>query len=195
MVVPRLILPVFRGMAWRRLVWWCLAFCLANAAQADWTYAATPTAGQCLDVALGPSGALAGRAIWSAVEGQRLPAFGQRIVLLRQGRAVAETSADREGRFVIHHLPGGIYQLLAWTPQGPLSRCLRLWPAATAPPHAVGEIELLGGPTQSPLVRGQSPFPAATFGQVATATGIAAGAIAVPVIYSTKREPWIPASP
>ena len=144
------------------------------------------------DVALRPDGTLEGRVVGGAKDARRGTLAGLPVILLRQTKPVAETVTDAHGRFVVHHLPGGTYQVVLGTSQGCWSRYCRVWPSVAAPPRALEQVDFS---TEGGIVRGQSPFPSATFRQVATIAGIAAGAIAVPVIYTTKQEPWIPASP
>ncbi len=147
------------------------------------------------DVALRAEGILLGRVVTAGEGGLRRGVAGVGIVLRRQSRVVAQTATDAEGRFAISHLSGGVYELAARTPQGVYNRCCRLWAGSAAPPSAMAEIELVDDGQHGQLVRGQSPFPVASIGRVATIAGIAAGAIAVPAIYNTKKTEWIPASP
>lgn len=147
-----------------------------------------------VDVALRADGALVGRVVAVGQDAWRHGVAGAGIVLRTPSRVVAQAAADAEGRFVISGLSGGVYELTAHMPQGMCRRVCRLWSAPAAPPSALAEIELVGG-QGSLLVLGQSPFPVAGIGRVATITGIVAGAIAVPVVYGTKNTKWIPASP
>lgn len=147
-----------------------------------------------VDVALRADGTLVGRVVAAGQDARRQGVAGAGIVLRTQSRVIAQTAADAEGRFAVPGLSGGVYELTAHTPQGMCHRVCRLWSASAAPPSALAEIELVGGQGNL-LVLGQSPFPVAGIGRVATITGIVAGAIAVPVVYGTKNTKWIPASP
>jgi hypothetical protein len=115
------------------------------------------------------------------------------IRLTYRGATVAETTLDAAGAFRMEHLAGGVHQIMLQTPHGPALRYCRLWPWTCAPPGAAAWLDF--PITREGIVRGQSPMPAATIQEVLLWTALAAGAIAVPVIYSTKNTPRIPASP
>jgi len=163
--------------------------------RAEWSPA--QATGAIDDVALRPGGVLAGRLL--AADPLRPPADvgSLRVLLLRQGRLVAETTAGPDGRFEVGSLPGGCYQVVVRTAEGPRERLCRLWAPATAPPCAATELAIGVG---APVVRGQARL-ALTLGSRRTRRtvlfgALIAGAIATPIVYgSTAKELAVPASP
>lgn len=137
-----------------------------------------------MDIALQENGMLLGMIV--DVQGQ--PASGAAVSLRQANREVVRFAADAQGRFAVTGLRGGMYEIA--TPRS--TGLYRLWAANTAPPSAQAGVLIVEGAAQ---VRGQSPFPVASIGRVATVTGLIAGGIAVPVVYGTKNTKWIPASP
>ncbi len=126
--------------------------------------------------------------------GQVLPAVGKRpdktvadlqVLLLENGRPAAETRTDRQGRFRVGNLSGGVYQVVVNGAAGPAVRRFRAWAPSTAPPNAAVTVEV---PLKETLVRGQGPFPILSFPQAAAIVGVAAGAVAAPVIYHNSRQ-------
>lgn len=149
-------------------------------------------AGAIEDVVIGPDGRIRGRVIAGpTTNGPRQ----LRVKFVLGQRTVAVTATDPEGRFEARNLSGGLYRVVAEGPDGSNWRFCRLWPATTAPPCARALATL---PAAKPLVRGQRPltFPIMSLKQAAALTGIAAGAIAVPLIYHNARvQNQVPVSP
>lgn len=139
-----------------------------------------------LDVAMQmPNGVLFGRV---------LPATGKRpdetvadlqVLLLKNGRPAAETRTDGEGRFRLGNLSGGVYLVVVNGAGGPAARQFRAWAPLTAPPNAATTVNV---PLKETLVRGQGPFPFLGFPRAAAVVGIAAGAVAAPIIYHSARQ-------
>jgi hypothetical protein len=115
----------------------------ADALPADASVAVTP-APQVQDVSLGEGGVLAGQ----VVDGQGLP-MPATVVTLRTAKGdVASSYTDREGRFQVRGLGGGLYELTV----ADRSSAFRLWTSETSPPAAVKQVMLVGG---GPITRGQ----------------------------------------
>ena len=145
------------------------------------------------DVALGPDGVLEGRAVSGEGGGPRETVAGLPVTLFEGGLPVARTTSDVDGRFAVRNLRGGLYRVVIDTADGPRWRFCRLWTSSAAPPHAQSEVSV---PVGRWLLRGQSPFPADGFPPGATVGAIAAGAIAIPIIYhNVKKDNFVPASP
>ncbi|HTU25160.1 MAG TPA: carboxypeptidase-like regulatory domain-containing protein [Pirellulales bacterium] len=114
------------------------------------TPTATPTAtsvagqSQVLDVGLAAGGMLRGQ----VVDPQGLPMRGVEVSLNAAKGHVATCSTDQEGRFEIHNLGGGLYEVAAAGKSG----AFRLWTDGTSPPQAVKQVLLVAG---QPVTRGQ----------------------------------------
>jgi len=152
------------------------------------------------NVAVGHNGVLPGRVFElagssSAGNGPSAGSLaGLPIRLLRNGKTVAVAATGSQGRFSLQNLPEGVYRLLVDHHGTPIQRSFRVWSTQTAPPPAQSAIRV---PLGEPVVRGQHPaaFPIMSLRQAGVLTGIAAGAIAAPVIYHNARvDNRIPAS-
>ena len=148
----------------------------------------------------GPGSQSAGRAGRGAQTVRNVP-FQQatsavanlRVALVRDGRAVALTRTDQLGRFSLRNLSQGLYQVVVDGPGSPSRRTCRVWAPSSAPPTARPSVEMMLG---EGIVRGQGPFPILSFPQAAAVAGVAAGAIAAPIIYhNVKSSNRGPASP
>lgn len=95
------------------------------------------------DVAIARGGRLHGRIVDS--EGTACQA--RRLLLRKDGRAVAECISGDQGQFVVEGLSGGTYQVESSSSGG----VYRVWAPGTAPPCAKPEIILIEGP----VIRGQ----------------------------------------
>jgi len=145
------------------------------------------------DVALRPGGVLEGRVIQAGRGFTRDAIAGLPVTLLRGGQTVATATTDIHGRFTVWNLSGGLYRVVVDTADGPSWRFCRVWTFSGAPPHALNGVTV---PLGERLLRGQSPFPVMGFPRAAAVAAIAAGAIAVPIIYhNVKSDDYIPASP
>lgn len=139
------------------------------------------------DIAISADGSVHGRVdVGSAAQ----RSTGLRVKFVRGQRAVAIAAIDREGRFTVRNLSAGLYRVVVEGPDVSDWRFFRLWYAEAAPPSARGKIvSLTAKPFTARIVRGQhsSPFPIMSLRQAAAVTGIAAGAIAAPLIYHNAR--------
>ncbi|HEX4142986.1 MAG TPA: carboxypeptidase-like regulatory domain-containing protein [Pirellulales bacterium] len=99
---------------------------------------------QVLDIALGQGGVLSGQ----VVDGQGLPMPGTVVTLRTAKGQVASSHTDTDGRFQVHGLGGGLYEVTAAEQSG----TFRLWTAEASPPSAVKEVMLVAG---GPIARGQ----------------------------------------
>jgi hypothetical protein len=125
------------------------------------------------DVALQPGGVLRGQ----AVDTQGAPAAATRVVLAREGKPVAATQTDAEGRFAFSSVKGGVYQLA--TAQG--GGMYRVWAPGAAPPAAHAEALVIHGQT---TVRGGLGGGGGVIGFLSNPwvlAGIVAAAIAIPL--------------
>jgi hypothetical protein len=100
-----------------------------------------------VDVALGDGGRLSGQVLDRA----GLPGAGKSVFVLQQGRLVASTRADADGRFTVDRLTGGVYEVQS---DGGISLS-RMWAAGTAPPAARPTLLVTSG---DEIVRGQHTF-------------------------------------
>jgi hypothetical protein len=142
---------------------------------------AGPIAAGADDVELLPGGVLLGRVVAANTGPTRENMAARRAVAVRAGQVLAETGVDAQGRFALGPLSPGAVELVVTGPEGAQRRSCRLWTAGTAPPASVAEVRMLeGGPT----IRGQVRFIRLGFPRALAVAGIAAGAIAVPVIHN-----------
>ena len=128
------------------------------------------------DVALAAGGVFTGQ----VVDAQGIPQAGVPLVIGQQQRFVATATTDAQGRFSIHGLQGGIYQVTA----GENMKNLRLWAADTAPPSAQKSAMLVSG---SQVVRGQGIARRILTNPWVLAVGVAA-AIAIPIALSNRSK-------
>jgi len=98
-----------------------------------------------IDVALASGGTLVGRVL----DAQHHALAGATVSVRQGQREVATAVTDKEGRFQVSHLRGGVYQVVAADGQG----LFRVWAADTAPPSSRDKVLLVAG---SMVVRGQS---------------------------------------
>jgi len=121
---------------------------------------------------------------------------GRRVSFVLGQRTVAATVTAADGRFGVRNLPGGLYRVVVDGGRVSRARWVRvLESSASVATRRADEIRV---PLSGPTVRGQrpSPFPIMSLQQAATVGGIAAGAVAVPVVYhNTLMDNRVPASP
>ena len=132
------------------------------------------------DVALQPGGILQGQ----VVDVQGKPSAGAPIRVLKltaPQTLVASGSTDREGRFQIAALKGGIYSLQT----GQTTVICRLWAPGTEPPAAVPSVLLVSDGT---VVRGNLGLDGVTPLEWALLGVGVAAAIAVPVVLSQQHS-------
>jgi hypothetical protein len=96
------------------------------------------------DVALDAAGTLSGQVL----NAQGNPMTKALVTLRSPVADVASAVTDHEGRFEIHGLPGGVYEVTS----GGSSGVFRLWTAAASPPSANKGILIVAG---GPVSRGQ----------------------------------------
>jgi len=152
------------------------------------------------DIAISEDGAVRGRVLVdsAAKRPMDLQGTGLCVKFVRGQRAVAIAEIDPEGQFAVRSLPAGFYRVIVEGSGTSDWRFVRLWYAESAPPSARSEIvSLTAKPLTKGIVRGQNstPFPIMSLRQAAVVTGIAAGAIAAPLIYhNAQSSNRVPAS-
>lgn len=136
----------------------------------------TATRAQTQDVALQEQGMLAG----NLVDDQGAGKAAVPVVVTRQGKLVAKTETDANGRFEVRGLTGGVYEVQ--TPLG--SGVYRLWAPRTAPPSAKTVATVVADGQDQSVIRAQGPMGGSAFGWLANPwvlAGIVAAAIAIPL--------------
>ena len=138
------------------------------------------------DVALGPGGTLRGL----AVTPEGVPSREVAVTLWERDKELGRATTDPLGRFSLGNLHGGVYQLKA----GSCSYAYRAWLPGTAPPDARPlAVVIVDAQT---IVRGQSPSGGGNVLRRAAVATVVAGAIAVPIVYSTMSSGnRVPVSP
>lgn len=159
--------------------------------ESRWPHPNAGTKDPIFDVIIRRDGSLPGRVVTDCAAGE---AAGLRVKLLRGSRTVATTTTDRRGNFTVHNLPEGFYEVVVEGGDLSSRRLYRVWSSSGPPGAAV----LMRVPIRGAVLRGQRPsrLPMLSLPQAATVGGIAAGAIAAPVIYhNTLVKHRAPASP
>lgn len=129
------------------------------------------------DAALGPQGTLRGKVVdpqGTAIPGARVAVF-TRVAVLKQDSAVADVTADGEGRFTVARLRPGTYLVVGGEGAG----AFRVWPGPIAPPAAVGEVLIVSDGT---VVRGQDGVYRWISEHFLLTSAMIAATIAVPVV-------------
>lgn len=127
----------------------CLSLALPTSVMAGETVASqksnapTPVA---TDVALGEGGVLTGHVI----DHQGAAKAETQVAVYYQSKAVATTTTDANGRFVIGGLREGSHQVAS----GKQVTVCRFWKSSTAPPSALSKVMLV---ENGAVARGQSP--------------------------------------
>ena len=120
-------------------------------------------------------------------------ASGVRVMLLFEGKVVAETVSDQAGRFTVSHLHGGKYVIAVDGNRGVDWSLYRVWTPAGAPPKTSAMAQIVVG---RGTLRGQGPLPAVSFSEAALISGVVVGAVAAPAIYhNAQKSNRVPASP
>ena len=132
---------------------------------------------QATDVTLDVEGSLAGRVV--ASQGQAVP--GARVALSALEAPRVYVVTDREGRFRIAGLRGGVYQLAV----GERASAFRVWTVAAAPPGAQSSAVLV---IDQSMVRGQNPFPDFVRSDAFLITTVVLAAIAIPIAIHNFRN-------
>ena len=99
---------------------------------------------QVRDIALSENGDLVGHVVDAA--GNEVK--DAQVVVIFDGKPVASTQTDEQGRYAIHGLRGGVHHIAANGSQTPY----RLWTADAAPPLAQGQVLNV---SDSTVARGQ----------------------------------------
>jgi len=136
----------------------------------------TPTS-RIADVALAEDGVLHG----IVVDSQATIVPEIQVSMIQGDREVARTVSDAEGRFTLHAVRGGVYQIAAGTGLS----AYRVWTASTAPPAAT-RIALVNARPQ--IVRGQMPFWDLFKSDAFMVAAIVATAVAIPVAVHNLRD-------
>lgn len=150
---------------------------------------ATPQAGdenQPLDrdVALAADGMLTGQ----VVDASGRPRSGVIVELRQAGGELVETVSDRQGRFVVSNLRGGVYEMRTQETQ---TAC-RLWAPGTAPPAATAGVLIVEGTqtARGQFARDRYPYGTVQPSRRAIILGSLIGAgIFVPLYTGRDRNP------
>ncbi len=86
------------------------------------------------DVALNTTGNLSG----AVLNAQAKPVDGAKVVLSRNGTAVAETIAKKDGTFTLPQVKSGSYEIAV----GEAKASIRVWTSEAAPAHAARKMAL-----------------------------------------------------
>jgi hypothetical protein len=134
-------------------------------------------AGRIADVALAEDGVLHG----IVVDSQATVVPRVQVSMIQGDREVARTVSDAEGRFALHAMRGGVYQISAGTGIS----AYRVWTAPTAPPAAT-RIALVNARPQ--IVRGQMPFWNLFKTDAFLIAAVVATAVAIPVAVHNLKD-------
>lgn len=148
-----------------------LGLCLPQVAFAE-SAPATPAV---VDVAMADGGVLHGQ----VVDLQKGGAANVPVTVRTQGNDVAKTTTQKDGRFTVQGLRGGVYQVAAGQGQG----VYRLWTANAAPPSAQNNAVVY---TQN--TNGKSGGLKTFLANPIVIAGIVATAIAVPVALANSHS-------
>ena len=140
---------------------------------------ATPTARplRVHDIALEPGGRLRGRVL--NTEGS--PTSEYQIIVVQDGRQVGTAVTDGQGRFAVHGIHGGMFQVIA----GATIYACRGWAPQTAPPVATTQLLVV---PRGIIQRGQRPFRDLFFGDPVMVGLVIAAAIAIPIAVGRSRS-------
>lgn len=147
----------------------------AAAAPAEPAAAASPAL-EIVDVALSAGGGFSGQ----VVDGQGRPLGNTAVMVCQQQKVAATTTTDGSGRFTVHGLQGGMYQVASG--QG-VKNC-RLWADGTAPPAAQNSALVV---SSGQIVRGQGGLRYWLTNPWVLSIAVAA-AIAVPIALSNRSK-------
>jgi hypothetical protein len=116
------------------------------------------------------------------LDGDGQPAVNSKLSLAvhRTGEQI-EVAVDREGRFVVSGLAGGVYQLK--TKYG--SSVCRCWAPGTAPPQAKNELLVVA---DERIERGQRPLADALFSTPTLLILMIAAAIIIPIAVHNSKD-------
>lgn len=129
------------------------------------------------DIALGHGGTLSGQVV--DAQGHALAATA--VSIRQNGAELLQTNTDRDGKFAVSGLRGGMYQVVSGEGAGNF----RLWVEDTAPPAAQPSALIVA---QQDLVRGQTPLGDVAKSNVVIIGGITAAALSIPFIVHAARD-------
>lgn len=135
------------------------------------------------DIAFGTGGQLRGYVFNR--QGQPSDAF--RLKVTQNGRPATEVVTDKQGRFQVDGMRGGMFQVAA----GKQTYMCRGWVAGTAPPKA--RTDLLVVP-DGVVERGQRPIGDLFFADPVMVGLVVAAAIAIPIAVSNSKDDASPGS-
>lgn len=116
------------------------------------------------------------------------PQSAAKVVLVQQKREIGRAQADRQGRFRVSGLRGGVYAIQS----GGQVRFVRAWTAKTAPPNAKPTALIVAG---NGVIRGQMPLEQFFSSDAVVIAGLVAALIAIPIVVSNQGGDSSPASP
>lgn len=152
----------------------------------------SPPAEMPVDVMLKPEGVLAGRLLQPG-NTTAAPDFGSLVLLVSQGRVVAETAMAPDGSFIMQNIAPGHYEVVVPASGERHTWHCRMGSEGVKPADPAQGVN--SARTES-LVRAQTSRAAATLAEVAAGAGIVGGLIAAPIVYGEGiRSRDIPASP
>ncbi len=129
------------------------------------------------DVVLAPGGQLRGLVL--NLHGQ--PADSVSVMVVQNGKQVASVTPDKQGRFLVPGLRGGVFQVSA----GKNTYLCRGWVAGTEPPIARKQLLIV---PDGVLERGQRPFGDLFFADPVMLGLVIAAAVAIPIAVSNSRK-------
>ncbi len=135
------------------------------------------------DIALAGSGQLSGMVL--NLHGQPTDEFD--VTAVQDGRQIASVTPDKQGRFHIDGLHGGLFQVTA----GSNAYICRGWAAGTAPPIARQQLLIV---PEGIVQRGQRPFSDLFFADPVLIGLVVAAAIAIPIAIHNSRKDSPPGS-
>lgn len=136
------------------------------------------------DLVLDAQGGLQGVVV--DVHGAPQPAA--KVILVQQKREVGRARTDRQGRFRVSGLRGGVYAIQS----GGQVRFVRAWTTKTAPPNAKPTALVVAG---NGVIRGQMPLEQFFASDAVIIAGLVAALIAIPIAVSNQGGDSSPASP
>ncbi len=135
------------------------------------------------DVALAERGVLAG----SVLNRQGKGIAGAVVSLRSQGKEVARIHTDREGRFQLRGMRGGLFEARVMG----MGHVYRVWTANAAPPIAKPDMLLV---IPDHVVRGQRPIGSLFNSRAMLVGAVTATAVAVPIAVHNSDDDKKPAS-
>ncbi len=135
------------------------------------------------DIALGKAGQLRGYVF----DSQGQPSKAYHLKVTSSGRSAVEVTTDKQGRFQVDGMRGGMFQVAA----GKQTYLCRGWVEGTAPPKARDQLLVV---PDSVVERGQRPIGDLFVGDPIMVGLIVAAAIAIPIAVFNSRDDSPPGS-